>query len=311
MNLTPGGARCNLCVSEPPLEDLMKPSAVIILLLVACLSAAGCGSRNETADAGAFDGGFTGDVGGIPPVVNCTDQGGRIGEMCEVPAGPFFMGCNEVVDNQCEPSEKPSLRVELSGFLIDRYEVTNDEYRACVTAGGCAVPHIGDLCDYTKSGWDGHPVNCVDYNQAAAYCAWAGKRLPTEAQWEKAARGVDGQKYPWGNSPEPSCDYAVVFEEGACGTRETMPVGSRPKGASPYGVMDMAGNVWEWVADWFDENYYRSSPDDDPQGPATGTNRVLRGGSWGMSYINFLRCSARWGKEPAADFGTIGFRCVK
>jgi len=288
----------------------MKSSSVVFSVIVILL-AAGCGGRDENADAGIPDIGFMGDAGGITPVVSCNDLGGMLGEMCDVPAGPFAMGCNGADDTQCEDSEKPYHPVELSGYLIDRFETTVSEYRACVAAKGCTSPHWGDLCNYGESGHDNHPVNCVDWSQAQAFCAWAGKRLPTEAEWEKAARGVSGWKYPWGNAPEPTCDYAVMFDELACGTRDTMAVGSKPKGASPYGVMDMSGNVWEWVGDWFDTGYYAASPPKDPVGPAKGTYRVLRGGSWGMSYENFLRASARWGKEPAADFGTIGFRCVK
>ena len=290
----------------------MKPTALITAAALAIVIAAGCGGRASTADAGYPDGGgFAGVTDGVLPVVACTDFSGKFGTMCSVPVGPFGMGCNEAVDNQCEPSERPYHRVELDGFFIDRYEITVGDYRNCVTDGACEVPPVGKLCNYSKSGRDDHPVTCVTWDQAAAYCAWAGKRLPTEAEWEKAARGIDGRKYPWGSAPEASCDYVVMFEESVCGVGDTQPVGTRPKGASPYGVMDMAGNVWEWVADLFDESYYQTAPVANPKGPQSGTVRVLRGGSWGMSYENFLRCSARWGKEPASDFGTIGFRCVK
>jgi formylglycine-generating enzyme required for sulfatase activity len=289
----------------------MRPSPVRLAPLALAALLAACGSNEISPDAGDLDGGFSGDVGGVPPVVSCAERGDGLGVMCEVPAGPFFMGCNAAVDSECGPEEKPSRRVELAGFMIDRYEVTVGDYQACVGTGSCTAPHPGDGCNYGKGGRDDHPVNCVDWDQAYVYCAWLGKRLPTEAEWEKAARGIDGRKYPWGDSPEPTCEYAVMFDESACGTRDTQPVGSRARGRGPYGVDDMAGNVWEWVADWYAASYYGVAADVDPQGPEAGVYRVIRGGSWGMSYENYLRVSARWGREPAADFGTIGFRCVR
>ncbi|MGC8926285.1 MAG: formylglycine-generating enzyme family protein, partial [Calditerrivibrio sp.] len=182
--------------------------------------------------------------------------------------------------------------------------VTVDEYARCVNAGGCTQPDTGRYCNYGVDGRGDHPINCVDWNQANAYCQWAGKQLPTEAQWEKAARGTDGRIYPWGNDWDAS---KACFNQSS-----TCAVGSYPQGASPYGVMDMAGNVWDWCADWYDENYYASSPDHNPTGPDSGQYRVVRGGSWGLDITMRLRASYRWYSVPSGGYVDFdGFRCVR
>lgn len=144
---------------------------------------------------------------------------------------------------------------------------------------------------------------CVDWDQANTYCKWAGKQLLTEAQWEKAAKGTDGRIYPWGNEWDAS--------KSCYNQQSTCAVGSYPQGASPYGVMDMAGNVWNWCRDWYGANYYANSPDRNPQGPGSGTLRMLRGGSWGFDYPAGLRASYRVNGSPTFrdDFG--GFRCIR
>jgi formylglycine-generating enzyme required for sulfatase activity len=198
-----------------------------------------------------------------PPRVAKGDDGA---EMVLVPAGEFLMGSTEYED------EKPPHRVHLDAYHVDRYEVTNALYRRFMDATGRQAPSY-----WNDSKWNGasQPVVGVSWHDAEAYCRWAGKRLPTEAEWEKAARGTDGRKYPWGDQWDSSKANSFESKLG-----KTVAVGSYPGGASPYGAHDMAGNVWEWVADWYDKDYYRRSPERNPQGPDSGHHRVLRGGSW-------------------------------
>jgi formylglycine-generating enzyme required for sulfatase activity len=222
-------------------------------------------------------------------------------EMVYVPAGEFLMGSTDD-DPDASDYEKPQHTVYLDAFWIDKTEVTNAQYRKCVEAGACEEPPYWNDDTYNAPS---QPVVGVSWDGAQVYAAWVGGRLPTEAEWEKAARGTDGRIYPWGNSA-PDCNKANY--EGCAD--HPLAVGSHPDGASPYGVLDMAGNVWEWVADWYDEGYYVSAPFRNPAGPDSGDFRVLRGGTF-FSDPGYVRCASRGRGLPYRWFWDFGFRvCV-
>ena len=224
-------------------------------------------------------------------------------QMLYVPAGEFTMGSDNGASN-----EQPVHQVYLDAFWIDQTEVTNAMYALCVQAGTCTPPAFNSSYThgsyYGNSQYADYPVVYVDWNQASAYCGWAGPstgsglgRLPTEAEWEKAARGTDGRTYPWGNAAP---DMSLLNYNGNMG--DTTKVGSYPDGASPYGLYDMAGNVWEWVADWYSETYYQNSPASNPVG--------LDSGSWD-GHVSNLRASMRVRGNPDLYSHNIGFRCAR
>ena len=217
--------------------------------------------------------------------------------MVYVPAGEFLMGRTEDNINPRAPQHT----VYLDAFWVDRTEVTHAQYSQCLAAGACTAP---GGTRWQESKYADHPVVNVDWAQAQAYCAWAGGRLPTEAEWEKAARGTDGRLYPWGNEAPDAQRANFIVHVG-----DTTPVGNYPTGASPYGALDMAGNVWEWTADWYEAGYYANSPAANPPGPASGNYRVLRGGGWD-SYVRGLRVATRIYLDPTLWDLRIGFRCV-
>jgi formylglycine-generating enzyme required for sulfatase activity/tRNA A-37 threonylcarbamoyl transferase component Bud32 len=251
--------------------------------------------------------------------------------MVHVPAGEFIMGSSDAdVDSalvlcskyysDCPRSwfedEQPQHTVYLDAFYIDKTEVTNAQYRECVEAGACNAP--SDTTYYDNANYTQHPVVYVTWNDADAYCRWAGKRLPSEAEWEKAARGTDGRAYPWGNTFDGSkvnfcdknCSYYRKDASVDDGYAGTAPVGSYPAGASPYGALDMAGNVGDWVADWYNSGYYASSPVSNPKGPASGDDRVIRGGSWGGLEAD-VRAATRSRFPPDGPVVLLGFRCAR
>jgi formylglycine-generating enzyme required for sulfatase activity len=249
--------------------------------------------------------------------------------MAMVPAGTFQMGadaelaftiCREF-RSDCESDwfedEEPIHTVSLDDFYIDQYEVTNARYAECVDADICDPPsevHSQTRNDYYgTTAYDNYPVIYVNWEEAQTYCAWRGARLPTEAEWEKAAAGgIDEPLYPWGDG-DPLCKIGATrgakYDDGsACNGTDTEQVGSfSPNG---YGIYDLAGNVWEWVADWYDADYYVNSPSDNPQGPNSGNKRVVRSGSWDYFGYN-LRVSNRFSSYPENRHSDLGFRCAR
>ncbi len=229
--------------------------------------------------------------------------------MARVPAGPFQMG-----SLNGEVEEQPVRTITLDEFYIDIFEVTNGFYQACVEAGACQPPVKPNSQRrspyYGNPKYQDYPVVFVRYDDAASYCAWRGARLPTEAEWEKAARGgLEGADFPWGDG-SPVCTPGATngANHDRCSPAETWPVGSfAPNG---YGLFDMAGNVWEWTADWYDQRYNPDAPATNPTGPETGTARVLRGGAWNL-FEWHVRVATRLRYSPVDSAYNIGFRCAK
>lgn len=227
--------------------------------------------------------------------------------MVFVPAGEFLMGSAHS-DSFARDDEKPQHSVSLDAYWVDQHEVTNAQYAQCVHAGKCSPP--ADVSSsshpsyFDNSRFAIFPVIHVVWNDARAYCDWAGKRLPTEAEWEKAARGTKGQLYPWGDE----FDSTRANYDGVVG--DPSEAGRFSANASPYNALDMAGNVWEWVNDWYSGNYYASSPNQNPQGPSAGTTRVLRGGGWDSAQSD-LRTAARNQLTPDSEYYVVGFRCAQ
>lgn len=257
--------------------------------------------------------------------------------MVLISAGTFIMGSAWDYGN---PDQKPIHEVHLDDYYIDRYEVTNENFQQFIEAGGYEKRQF-----WSEEGWQWYqayvekrrklayhlsgrsdlnlasirptsfrrvyfnqpkqPVTGVNWYEAQAYAKWAKKRLPTAAEWEKAARGTDKRLYPWGDT----FDWANLYLPTSYGRRVNL-VGSIPDNASPYGIMDMAGSVWEWTADWYSESYYSISPRENPKGPLRGNKRELRGGFWGSNRRQF-RCSYRYAEVPEQRLLSIGFRCAR
>jgi len=221
--------------------------------------------------------------------------------MALVPAGEFTMGSNLADD------EKPVHPVYLNAFYMDKYEVTVGQYAKYLEVTDMEEPPDWYIMNQPQH--EKRPVVNVDWEDAVKYCKWAGKRLPTEAEWEKAARGTDGRIYPWGNEA-PTRLHANYGRKEWNNHLALIQVGSFEEGRSPYDIYDMAGNAWEWVSDWYDYDYYKNSPRRNPIGPAHGNSKVVRGGSW-LYISEFLRSAHRFAAQPTNRYFGYGFRCAK
>jgi len=222
-------------------------------------------------------------------------------EIVLIPAGPFLMGSAET-DKSAFPLERPQRTVSLDAYYIYKNDVTVAQYRKFCEATGHPMPRQPDF------GWhDNDPIVNVNWPGARAYAQWAGAMLPTEAQWEKAARGTDGRRYPWGDEWDATkCQSSTKYGDAG----HPVAVGSFPAGASPYGVLDMAGNVRQWCADWYDKDYYRAAPALNPTGPEDGTSRVKRGSSWIENSPRIFRTAVRASSQPDTLSPLVSFRCV-
>jgi formylglycine-generating enzyme required for sulfatase activity len=216
-----------------------------------------------------------------------------------VPAGEFLMGKPGEPD-----ANSPQRTIYLDAYWIDQVEVSNALYEKCVQDGACGLPALNENPYYGKWVYRNYPVAYANWEQASVYCEWAGRRLPTEAEWEKAARGADGRKYPWGNEA-PNPRYAN-YAESLIG--EAVPVHRYPLGASPYGALNMVGNMREWVADWYSDSYYSEMPTINPTGPENGFERSLRGGAYDATDI---LAAKRYKHQPQSAGLSRGFRCAE
>lgn len=236
------------------------------------------------------------------PIAQLSPKDGM--EIMFVASGEFIMGSDNGYEN-----EGPAHTVYLDDYWIDKTEVTNAMYYSCMQFGSCPSPTADGFYapkDHFKDPQKANlPIVFITWYNAQTYCEWAGRRLPTEAEWEKAARGIDGRIYPWGNQ-EPSSKLLNFDKENF----KLMPVGSFPPGASPYGALDMAGNAWEWTADWYDESYYANSPTINPTGPVKGISRITRGGGY-FQPADEVRTTFRSPIDPSASLSVdYSFRCA-
>ncbi|OQA14015.1 MAG: Serine/threonine-protein kinase pkn1 [bacterium ADurb.Bin363] len=294
-----------------------------------------------------------------PVIITKTPTPGResTDDMILISAGKFLMGSSEKdieeavkisksygweVERSWFSDELPRHEVYLNDFYIDKYEVTNEKFKKFVLSTGYktdaeregfAIIWVGlEPKKISGADWQhpmgsgssingkmDHPVVQVSWNDACAYAVWAKKRLPTEAEWEKASRGTDGRIYPWGNTWNDNyCNnlnmnlsYLLGFMPDFFKNRGTLPAGKMSEGISPYGLMDMAGNVWEWCSDWYSKDYYNYASEENPKGPQKGEKKILKGGSWYYDNPAYLRAGLKLAEPPDSRNFMIGFRCVK
>jgi formylglycine-generating enzyme required for sulfatase activity len=301
----------------------MSRNAVGAVICLWCaLSLAGCSDDGGCPEPDGGGGDTPTDQGGdvepeadvpptcTPPEITCDSGMHAVYGLCvpdaddlQVAGGAFDMGVTGGTDF-------PLHNVTLAAFNLDRLEVSNALYQACVGSGCCTPPTYDGSYSarepyYGNLRYADYPVIFVTWAQAQQYCAGLGKGLPTEAQWEFAARGTDGRTYPWGTTTPTSAN--AHFNVGLDG--DTASVGSHGAGVSPAGAEDLAGNVWEWVGDWYSATYYTESPAADPPGPATGAARVVRGGSFGSGAEQLFSYYRMW-FLPGESYSNVGFRCA-
>jgi eukaryotic-like serine/threonine-protein kinase len=347
--ISTGGSatRSNVTATNPTPSAPRSKSGVIVGAVVAGIAVAGTGfflmGRGKGDAPGASAVALAPPVASVAPAASAPPPFKSCGEkMASLEGGKFFMGSD---DKDASEDERPAHQVTLSPYCIDLYEVTTAEYKACSDIGECKraptsvewkdiKPHeqksYSRICNANHPDNGAHPVNCVDWEMASTYCAWQKKRLPTEAEWEFAARGPDGRRYPWGDE-EPdktrmnacgkecttwSAKNRVVLGYGEQrmypdddGFPLTAPVGSFPDGKSRYGLFDVVGNVWEWTSDW--DAKYAPEPVVDPKGPQAGTRRVVRGGAFNGIMPSWVRPSQRYSDLPSTHSHAYGFRCAQ
>ncbi len=283
---------------------------ILFIMLMLCLfgGSAAAQEAEPTFDPFAAGSFYSADPTSVPVKSESETEkiSGDGAEMVLIPAGTFLMGSD--ADDALTDS-KPAHEVYLDAYWIDKYTVTNAQFKQCVASGYCYVPR--DLTSatredyYENEAYADYPVVHVDWNQAFAYCAWAGKRLPTEAEWERAARGDEGALYPWGNDlPDEIPANIGHYESG-----DTEPVDSNPDGVSPYGLYNMEGNVWEWTADLYDQWFYSKSPSENPKPSVSTNDYVVRGYSWAYPFTRY-EITTRNSFYLLNHTYDLGFRCA-
>jgi formylglycine-generating enzyme required for sulfatase activity len=243
-----------------------------------------------------------------------TNGGQKPNDMVVIPAGKFTMGCDFKKDEDCSSRESPAHEVDLNAFYIDVQEVSVGEYLACAKAGACTdIKNASDPNCTTSHNDPLLPLDCVSQVQAAKFCAWTGKRLPTEAEWEKAARGTDRRRYAWGNTPAPSCENVGIWGPAPCTRATPRHRGTFPLDRSPFGVRDMSGGVSEMVDDNYAAHYYDTSPAKNPTGPVEKgfSGIVVRGGGYSNPRPDTFRIHGRGYQPLDVGLGGVGFRCAK